>query len=54
MKCYELAYTPNHNQRVGIALKLAGAFRRTGRVSAARVNIERALKMLDASDAPSL
>lgn len=51
---YNLAYPENHSQRVGIAIKLGTAFRRTGRLESSAANLESALAMLDASPQPSL
>ncbi|RNF17779.1 uncharacterized protein Tco025E_04722 [Trypanosoma conorhini] len=53
-KAYSIAYPENHSQRIGILLKLAGAFRHVGRMDSSKANIENALRMLDASSRPSL
>ncbi|KAG8346319.1 hypothetical protein TRVL_02849 [Trypanosoma vivax] len=53
-KAYNTAYPENHSQRVGIRLKLAAAFRHTGRCESSRANVEDALRMLDESNRPSL
>ncbi|GET90873.1 hypothetical protein, conserved [Leishmania tarentolae] len=53
-KVYELAYPKDHPQVAGIRLKLAGAFRRTGRLASSKANCEAALQMLDNTAQPPL
>ncbi|RNF06418.1 hypothetical protein TraAM80_03884 [Trypanosoma rangeli] len=53
-KAYSIAYPENHSKRIGILLKLAGAFRHVGRLDSSKANIENALRMLDASTRSSL
>ncbi|AIO00483.1 hypothetical protein LPMP_302600 [Leishmania panamensis] len=53
-KAYELAYSKGHPQVAGIRLKLAGAFRRTRRLTSSKANCEAALQMLDSTDQPPL
>lgn len=53
-KAYQLAYPEHHSQRIGIMLKLAGAFRRTGRLESSAAVLKGALASLDASNGPSL
>lgn len=50
----DLAYPENHNKRAGIRIKLASAFRATGRLEASKANLESALFMLDNNSSPSL
>ncbi|KAG5498766.1 hypothetical protein JKF63_03054 [Porcisia hertigi] len=51
-KAYELAYPKDHPQVAGIRVKLAGAFRRTGRLESSKANCEAALQMLDNAAQP--
>lgn len=53
-KAYSLAYPADHPQIAGIRVKLAGAFRRTGRLASSKANCEAALQMLDSAAQPPL
>ncbi|KAK7195427.1 hypothetical protein NESM_000469900 [Novymonas esmeraldas] len=53
-KAYELAYPKDHPQVAGVRLKLAGAFRRTGRLASSKANCEAVLEMLDRTPQPPL
>ncbi|KAG5496717.1 hypothetical protein JIQ42_03549 [Leishmania sp. Namibia] len=53
-KAYELAYPKHHPQLAGIRVKLAGAFRRTGRLGSSKANCEAALQILDSATQPPL
>ncbi|KAL7708186.1 hypothetical protein N2W54_006229 [Lotmaria passim] len=53
-KTYELAYPADHPQVAGIRVKLAGAFRRTGRLESSKASCEAALQMLDRTTQPPL
>lgn len=53
-KAYTAAYPEHHTQRIGILLKLGGAFRRTGRLESSLALIEKATASLDESANPSL
>jgi tetratricopeptide (TPR) repeat protein len=53
-KVYSIAYPENHNQVAGIFIKLGSALRQTNRLTSSKVNLEKALAMLDANKNPSL
>ncbi|KPA83340.1 putative mitochondrial hypothetical protein [Leptomonas pyrrhocoris] len=53
-RAYEMAYPKDHPQVAGIRIKLAGAFRRTGRFESSKASCEAALQMLDNAPQPSL